>query len=427
MKDLECGPGKKIKVSDMVAAINSKEDAITIGSDEIGVPGAVGFGVGAINSAELPDGWTKLSGHNDPASPSYGNVLDATGSVMVWVPKFFFRWNVDNTVDISSVPQTGFALHRAFVDGGVEKSGFFVDKYGCGNVNGVFASKQGIDPCSTHADHNPIANLNNTPPNRYGGLYEAVKTRSADHLLTSIFIYNALATLAHAQGKAGTNCAFSDVSPFHPKGCNNNALKDANDTSVTFTASGYSNCAMTGSGVPFAKTTHNGQESGVADLNGNMWEVASGFIKHGASDAIFEILKESTKLADILNDGTTQGGGGAYDKDLYDDLDLTGSMVQDATSRFGDGANQVFMMNTDRVSDQYKMTTAGLPMIGGYSAGGATEFGNDYYREYWRDLMAPLVGGTWGSASTAGVFSLNVNYNRADAGDSAGGRASVYL
>ena len=427
MGDLTCVPGQKIKVSDMVAAINEKEDKTPLEAIDIGIPGNIGFGVGAVPSGMLPADWTRKDGHKDAASDNYGNVLDPTGSVMVWVPRFYFRWNVDNTVDISGAAKDGYALHIAFIDGGEEKAGVFVDKYGCGNVAGVFASKQGIDPCSTHPDHNPIASLNNTPPNRYGGLYEAVKTRSADHLLTSIFIYNALATLAHAAGKAGANCAFADVAPYHPKGCNNNALKDTNDTSVTFTGSGYSNCAMTGSGVPFAKTTHNGQNSGVADLNGNMYEVASGFIKYGTGDAVFKILKESTRLADILDDTTTTASGGAYDVDLYDDLDLTGSMAADASSRFGDGANQVFKMNTDRVSDQYKMTTAGLPMIGGYSAGGTTEFGNDYYREYWRDQMAPVVGGTWSSSSYAGVFYLDVYSARSSSSYSVGGRASVYL
>lgn len=407
--------------------VNGKEDRIPVGAADIGIPGNVGFGTGAVPSGIMPSGWTRLSGHTDPASDNYGNVLDPTGSVMVWIPKFYFKWNADNTVEISASAKSGFALHRAFIDGGVEKSGFFVDKYSCGNVAGVFASKQGIDPCSTNTGHNPIASLNHTPRNRFGGLYGAVKSRSSDHALTSIFIYNALATLAHAQGKAGTNCAFADVSPLHPKGCNNNALKDSNDASVTFTSSGYSNCAMTGSGVPFAKTTHNGQNCGVADLNGNMWEVASGLIKHGTDDAVFEILKESVRLADILNDGVTLGAGGAYDSDLYDNLDLTGAMGKNATNKFGNAANQVFMTNTDRASKQYKMTTAGLPMIGGYSAGGTTEFGNDYYREYWQDKVSPVVGGAYKSASNAGVFSLTFYYTRLANSGYVGGRVSVYL
>ena len=424
--DANCTDGK-ITMQEIIDAVNSKEDRIPDGAADIGIPGNIGFGVGAVPSGMLPADWVRLPGHTDPASDNYGNVLDPTGSVMVWIPRFYFRWNADNTVDISPNMKDGYALHRAFIDGGEEKAGFFVDKYGCGNVGGVFASKQGIDPASTNAAHNPISDLNNTPPNRYGGLYTAVKTRSADHFLTSIFIYNALATLSFAHGKAGTNCAFSDVAPYLPKGCNNNALKDANDTSVVFQASGYSNCALTGSGAPFEKTTHNGQNSGVADLNGNMWEVASGFIKYGTSDAIFKILKESVRLADIPDDDTVQGSGGAYDVDLYDDIDLTGSMSSDAVSRFGNGSNQVFMMNADRSSEQYKMTTAGLPMIGGYSSSGTIEFGNDHYREYWRDQMAPIVGAFWSYSSDAGVFAAYFAYARTNSSNSVGGRASVYL
>ncbi len=426
MSDVTCDNGY-VSVNDIIDAVNSKEDRIPVGAADIGIPGNIGFGVGAVPSGLLPAGWTRLSGHVDPASDNYGNVLDPSGSVMVWVPRFYFRWNADNTIDISSSAKDGYALHRAFIDNGEEKAGFFVDKYGCGNVNGIFASKQGIDPCSTNSAHNPIGNLVNTPPNRYGGLYLAAKTRSADHFLTSIFIYSALAFIAHAAGQAGTNCAFSDVSPYHPKGCNNNALADANDSGVTFTSSGYSNCAMTGSGVPFAKTTHNGQNCGVADLNGNMWEVASGFIKLNDTDAVFKLAKESTRLADISDDDTVQGSGGAYDPDLYDDIDLTGTMSSDAVSRYGNGSNRVFAMNTSRASEQYKMTCASLPMIGGYSASGSSVMGNDYYREYWRNQMAPLVGGDWTTWGSAGVLALSVSYTRTYSGSSVGGRASVYL
>jgi len=119
-----------------------------------------------------------------------------------------------------------------------------------------------------------------------------------NHFLTSRFIYQGLAMLAKAHGQAATTstaCAFiadgdgNIVSgtyngttiyfPKMPKGNLNNALSDYDDTSVVFSPSGYLNCALTGSGRPFAKTTHNGQDCGIADLNGNMWEVASGFIR----------------------------------------------------------------------------------------------------------------------------------------------------
>ena len=94
-----------------------------------------------------------------------------------------------------------------------------------------------------------------------------------------------------------------------------------NDISVTFTASGYASCALSGSGVPFAKTTHNGQSCGIADLNGNMYEIASGFIRYDSTG--FLILKESVDISAILNDSTTTDAGGAYDKNLYDVIDLS--------------------------------------------------------------------------------------------------------
>lgn len=73
-------------------------------------------------------------------------------------------------------------------------------------------------------------------------------------------------------------CAWYDAAGTtnYPKGNNNNALKDANDATVVYQSDGYSSCGKTGSATNFAKTTHNGQNCGVADLNGNMWEVSPG-------------------------------------------------------------------------------------------------------------------------------------------------------
>ena len=400
-----------------------------VAKNNIGIAGKLGFGVGAIDDINLPAGFTKLDGHDNPSSLNYGNVVDSNGSVMVYIPAFFFRWNVDNTIDISATSKTGYVLHRAFRDGGADKLGFFIDKYQCGNIGGVFVSQQGIDPCSTHADHNPIVNLTVAPANNNGGLYEAVAARGGGYNLTALYQYNALALLAFAHGKAAASvvdCAYVDVLPHIQKGCNNNALKDTNDN-VYFASSGYSNCALTGSGDPFAKTTHNGQSCGVADINGNMWEMASGFIKLNDTDAVFKVLKETVTISDIINDSTAQASGGAYDPDLYDDLDLTGVISSDTTTTFGNDINPVFDMSTDVSSDTYKKTCNGIPLAAGKSAGGTTEFGNDYIREYWRNQMACLVGGGWYSNSTAGAFALTLNLYRAHSYYAVGGRASFFV
>ncbi len=279
----------------------------------IGVPGQAGFGVGVAPPEALPDGMTPMYGYTDPTHPNYGNYQFEDGSVMCWIPKFYYRIanaanptygaHGVNSVDVRGVKTyatrfegeaAGYALHRAFIDGGQEKDGFFVDKYMCSkNAKGagyVASSIAGGLPLSTAADHNPIAGLTACAGNYYyeainaaharDGVDGAVNASSIFHVV-SRFQWAALALLSLAHGQAATsatNCAWYDAggSTNFPKGCNNNALGDSNDGTVDYVSDGYSNCGKTGSGTPFAKTTHNGQTCGVADVNGLVYDLNIG-------------------------------------------------------------------------------------------------------------------------------------------------------
>ena len=399
----------------------------------LGQPGEIGFGVATARPEWLaPLGLTALDGHDRKTSPNYGNYMHmASGAILVCIPKHYYKIT-NNIFEFSDTLKTGFVIDRSFLNGDglggtIELPAIFVAKYGL-TKNGTKASAERYkDPLSCAAAHNPISALNNAPANNYSGLYKAVKTRGADYFLASIFIRNGLAMLAKAHADAGTiaTCAFKDVLPYLPKGNNNNALKDTNHTAVTFTASGYSNCAMTGSGVPFAKTTHNGQNCGVADLNGNMYEAVSGFIRYDATG--FLILKESVDIKSILTDNTTTGAGGAYDKNLYDVVDLSLLIPANETgswTNFGNGSNQVFAMSTVRTSDDYKKTSLGMPISTGVSASGTTEFGNDGLYKYLRNEMACRCGLGWGAGSDTGVFSMSLGNARSGSYDGVGGRAS---
>ena len=235
-----------------------------------------------------------------------------------------------------------------------------------------------------------------------------------------------LARMAKAHGEASTStsaCAYIDVNPKMPKGCNNNALADVNDTSVTFVGSGYSNCANTGSGEPFAKTTHNGQACGIADLNGNMYELGSGFIRMDAEG--FLVLKESVDITAIVNDGT--GETGAYNTALYDVIDISDVVSGNtAWTYYGNASNQVFDFSTDRNSTAYKRTAIGIPLASGVSGSGTTEFGNDGLYRYLRNEMACLCGLYWSGASLAGAFAVALSDYRAVSSYSRGGRASLF-
>ncbi|ACB34523.1 conserved hypothetical protein [Leptothrix cholodnii SP-6] len=268
-------------------------------SNDIGMQGLQGFGVGICPS--IPAGFALLPGTSDPASPNYGNYQCADGSVMVWVPAFWYRighaanptyatWLLNSIdvepysafADVAAAAAAGYALPRAFYNAGAIQPGFFVDKYQCSNNAGVASSLRYGNPLTASSAHAPFAGLTGAPANTLGGAFAAAKTRGARFFPTMRYMHVALALLAmaHAQASASTAwCAWWDGSTTGlagPKGNNNNALKDANDGAVTYVGDGYLNCGKTGSGVPFAKTTHNGQDCGIADLNGNVWEVSPG-------------------------------------------------------------------------------------------------------------------------------------------------------
>jgi len=234
----------------------------------------------------------------------------------------------------------GFVLHRAFINAGAETDGFFVDKYKWSLTNYTLGSA-GI--ASSIALSNPISSavgskrdgtnttypgsfsncLSNgqTPTDTYGGSFAAAKSRGSSFAVTPIFVNAALAliSLCHGQASTGTAlCAwFKEKSmprdQIFPKG-NNNIGADTNDSSCTFTVcddgywSGRNEARKNGSANTLAKTTHNGQSCGVADLNGNQYEFLSGFTTGGyVSKAITGISRESEAIFTIVGHGYLTG------------------------------------------------------------------------------------------------------------------------
>ena len=81
----------------------------------IGIPGEIGFGVGAIPQTAIPSGMYAMEGHYDKTSANYGNIIDATGSIMVAIPKFYYKI-VGNQFLISSVQYADYVLDRMFIN-----------------------------------------------------------------------------------------------------------------------------------------------------------------------------------------------------------------------------------------------------------------------------------------------------------------------
>lgn len=360
---------------------------------KIGAPGQIGFGAGICPTANLPAGFAPMDGCNQVYHPNYGNYQYTDGSIMVFIPKFYYRYHTWATNQITAITRAavaevtqnghgyvdgdkificnvggmtqvnglvftvanatantytigvnstgygaysgsagdstkgfgavfgfnktlvthgknsieirgietyatealanadGYALHRAYWDGNTEQVGFFVDKYKASKNawgTGYIASSvpNGM-PLSSASTHNPFSGLTGGENYYYSAIDLAHRRDGVNGLVNassrffckSQFISSALAMLSLAHGQysqTDTYCAWYNATYNYPKGNNSNALKDADDMTVTYSSDGYSNSGRTGSGVAFAKTTHNGQACGVADLNGGIYEISIG-------------------------------------------------------------------------------------------------------------------------------------------------------
>ena len=260
--------------------------------------GTLGFGVGICPEDISKLGMEPLPGCDDVKNDNYGNYIHkSSGSIMCWIPAFKYRVNdtSTNSVQVWDVndPEcpSNAVLHRAFINGGKEKSGFFCDKYICSpdanNTMGISVKNGSTLNLTTNTSYgNRTAQLANCK-GRFEDAITASRARGAGFQCMSVFQLGALRllTLAHAQAsKSAEFNAWYDSTGQHnlPRG-NTNYLKDYDDSSVTWAADPkYANKGLTGSCKTFAKSTHNGQNSGVADLKGILYQVVTGYIGSGS-------------------------------------------------------------------------------------------------------------------------------------------------
>lgn len=413
------------------------------GVNDIGIAGQRGFGVG-ICPGPLPANMGGLLGYNDPASDNYGNYQYSDGSVMVWVPAFYYKWGSGSNgvslnavdikpfsayADVATANAAGYALHRAFYDGGV-REGFFIDKYLCSNNGGVFSSiKNGI-PCDTDGSQSGIASLTGVGTNNYGYIQKAASQRGANFHSASIFMHKALALLSYAHAQASTSktyCGWYHATNNFPKGCNNNALGDTNDSELVFVSAGhgtYPAKPKAGSANLFSRTTHNGQNCGIADLNGSMWEAVFGLTSDGTN---YYVLKTSKRLRDLIGTDASSANslfGATGISTNYDSLGASyGAVTASNSAKTYGSASQVFDAATS--GNAWAATGAGLPLAAG--VGGTNAFGNDGLWDYRPNEMCPRVSASWDLGSHAGVWALNLYTVRTNAHSNVGGRAALYL
>jgi hypothetical protein len=238
---------------------------------------------------------------------------------MVWRPKYYFKIInnpaapyygtqalIASVYDFRSEAEAnaaGYAVARDCIDGGVIRDGVFIDKVDWSltnfqnGVSGIASSIRNANPISSasgtqrNASNNFAGSFSNcrsngqAPADILGGAWATAKSRGNDFAVCSIFIYRSLALLALARAQVDSSryCGWYDANQVKnfPKG-NNNYGADVDDATCTYTPCddgywfGRNEARKTGSGSLFAKTTHNGENCGIADLNGNQLKVGQG-------------------------------------------------------------------------------------------------------------------------------------------------------
>lgn len=293
----------------------------------IGVAGEQGFGVGVYPGSKsdlTAMGLSPMQGCEDPTHANYGNYQHTNGSIMVFVPAFCYRIgntaapsysrDKENALEIRDAALGeggGWVLHRAFIDGGVQKLGFFMDKYICSkdSTGKLAISVKNGDNIMLYDNGDGISK---TMPDCSGRLSDAItlsRARGANYSLVTCFQWSAISMLSLAHGQAASStqfCGWYDGSfvKNYPKG-SNRSLSDVDDPEVHWAShSNNSRLGKTGSGTPFEKTTHNGQPCGITEVNGSQMQPVLGFQFN--RNGVYKIFKDSVRARDITKDNVEQ-------------------------------------------------------------------------------------------------------------------------
>ena len=416
----------------------------------------------------LPKHFIDIQGGADTNAPTYGQPI------------------------VISNTQTGNAvLARAFRNGGGELEGIFVDKYhpsncrpdGSGlpnstsgnpgdmpNTGGISASRPLHWPVSATAPsgtlRSPFSYLNSTalnpaqgtPADNLGGCWAAMRSRGADFHPVPIWVYAQLAylSLAHAQALldgsgnpvtgATDNAAWMDVLPYAPKGNNNSNCTDINQSALQFDRTdvagnvsgraGENHRAFTGaawigsvSTPSVERTTHNGQLSGIVDLNGNQWECAPGLTNTGGTNAGYRMIADSVDWGSISSNANILSSATVS---LIADVSDNGVWWTDASAwiymipAIGGTYHPVGSWSGE--TTRQAMTECLLPREAGTSVTqtSTNHFGGDgLYRRHLNDVL-PLVGGGWNTGAVAGVFTVFLG-NTSGSGNRVFGARSLRL
>lgn len=278
--------------------------------------GTLGFGVGLCPEYISKLGMEPLPGCDDIENDNYGNYIHKpSSSIMCWIPAFKYRVNDKfvNSVEVWDVNDpdcpSNAILHRAFINGGRKKSGFFCDKYICSpdanNTMGISVKNGSTLSLTTSASYgNHTSQLANCI-GRFEDAITASRAHGNSFQCMSVFQLGALRMLMLAHGQASTSTEFNewyDPAGIHnlPKGAARGPAIDQNTKQDEDRPNGIYYFGLTGSCTIPSECAHNGQNSGILDLKGYVYQCIVGC--SGLSQTSLMFVKQEVDITSLDKD-----------------------------------------------------------------------------------------------------------------------------
>ena len=392
----------------------------------IGIPGTRGFGVGVYPGTEselVALGLEPMPGFNDKQSDNYGNYMHFKGGQMIFIPAFLVRYGSEdapqyssygaNSIEIKDVSaydsledaaEEGFYLHRAFIDGGEVKSGFFMSKYHMTvtTTGGVSVPVSGMTTPTVSIT--PVQMIDYARSLGYGWNCPSAFMAAAIDVIA----------LCHAQFSTWTNvCRWYD-----PAGA----------TSYPAQGRGTSDMGL---------YSHNGQPCGVIGFEFR-WEYCLGLTTAGTSESqgqtavtnnVLYVMKKSMKLADITSGfgGETDAWGTTYTLQAsHDAITVDYPISTNRITNWGNGTNPVF---TDPSTEEGNALFGVLPRDNNAVGSGSNFIGKSmiYTDPCTQNLAFYVHGENVNSSSSAqNAFARNFAQWRVRSSDDVGFRVAGY-
>ena len=325
-------------------------------------------------------------------------------SFFVWIKKFRLCDVLDTTDE---------SVHPAFIINGKERDGFWAGKYLASIHNGIAYSLPLADPAAFVS---------------WDQSFDYGKNKGNGYHLMTAAEYAAIALWCKKNGTM-------------PYG-NNNFGKDAREKTYqamkTYDDNGKTGRTATGSGP--ASWYHSNDLSGIADLNGNVWERKSGMrvvygelqilANNDAADTsnpqndtstLWKAIRASDgALVDpeCTVNGSAKTSGATVKLDFVSGAWTYSTKIANTTG--GNGCPFANVKADDTISDKAKLLLQSYAMLPEANAG---NYDDDYfYANNAEKERVVMVGGCWRDGGYAGVFYSSANYGRSDSWNIAGFR-----